>query len=224
MINVSYKFTRTVVSALKWLATKFDNKLALSVFFCHAGVGTQTCQTNWTRRERCETEGPVTGNCGRQGATHGDDCPWDKALLCWRRMGCQLWEMDTFFVSSFFRSKLLHLWSWPFPLCSQVNVIHTANPVEHANHIAAQPQFVHPVHHTFVDLSGHNLANPHPFSGKDSQSLLFSWFFPGLKCHRSFLLQGDFFPKFKPVCWSNTQSRGLVLLCCCPGREGEVHF
>uniref|UniRef100_A0A672UJ14 Calsyntenin-1 n=1 Tax=Strigops habroptila TaxID=2489341 RepID=A0A672UJ14_STRHB len=46
----------------------------------------------------------------------------------------------------------------------EVNVIHTANPVEHANHIAAQPQFVHPVHHTFVDLSGHNLANPHPFS------------------------------------------------------------
>uniref|UniRef100_A0A8B9PF48 Calsyntenin-1 n=1 Tax=Apteryx owenii TaxID=8824 RepID=A0A8B9PF48_APTOW len=30
----------------------------------------------------------------------------------------------------------------------EVNVIHTANPVEHANHIAAQPQFVHPVHHT----------------------------------------------------------------------------
>ncbi|XP_044851942.1 calsyntenin-1 isoform X4 [Mauremys mutica] len=46
----------------------------------------------------------------------------------------------------------------------EVNVIHTANPVEHANHIAMQPQFVHPVHHTFVDLSGHNLANPHPFS------------------------------------------------------------
>ncbi|XP_067423458.1 calsyntenin-1 isoform X3 [Emydura macquarii macquarii] len=46
----------------------------------------------------------------------------------------------------------------------EVNVIHTANPVEHANHIAVQPQFVHPVHHTFVDLSGHNLANPHPFS------------------------------------------------------------
>ncbi|XP_048680550.1 calsyntenin-1 isoform X4 [Caretta caretta] len=46
----------------------------------------------------------------------------------------------------------------------EVNVIHTANPVDHANHIAMQPQFVHPVHHTFVDLSGHNLANPHPFS------------------------------------------------------------
>uniref|UniRef100_A0A669QWT6 Calsyntenin-1 n=1 Tax=Phasianus colchicus TaxID=9054 RepID=A0A669QWT6_PHACC len=27
----------------------------------------------------------------------------------------------------------------------EVNVIHTANPIEHANHIAAQPQFVHPV-------------------------------------------------------------------------------
>uniref|UniRef100_A0A5F8HGM1 Calsyntenin-1 n=1 Tax=Monodelphis domestica TaxID=13616 RepID=A0A5F8HGM1_MONDO len=46
----------------------------------------------------------------------------------------------------------------------EVSVIHTANPVEHANHMAAQPQFVHPVHHSFVDLSGHNLANPHPFS------------------------------------------------------------
>ncbi|NXA78719.1 CSTN1 protein, partial [Thryothorus ludovicianus] len=46
----------------------------------------------------------------------------------------------------------------------EVNVIHTASPVEHANHIAAQPQFIHPVHHSFVDLSGHNLANPHPFS------------------------------------------------------------
>uniref|UniRef100_A0A8D2QC99 Calsyntenin 1 n=1 Tax=Zonotrichia albicollis TaxID=44394 RepID=A0A8D2QC99_ZONAL len=49
-------------------------------------------------------------------------------------------------------------------VCLQVNVIHTASPVEHANHIAAQPQFIHPVHHSFVDLSGHNLANPHPFS------------------------------------------------------------
>ena len=28
----------------------------------------------------------------------------------------------------------------------EVNVIHTANPVEHANHMAAQPQFVHPEH------------------------------------------------------------------------------
>uniref|UniRef100_A0A8C3R9V2 Calsyntenin-1 n=1 Tax=Cyanoderma ruficeps TaxID=181631 RepID=A0A8C3R9V2_9PASS len=46
----------------------------------------------------------------------------------------------------------------------EVNVIHTASPVEHANHIAAQPQFIHPVHHSFVDLSGHNLANPRPFS------------------------------------------------------------
>ncbi|KAL4673204.1 hypothetical protein H8959_017138 [Pygathrix nigripes] len=46
----------------------------------------------------------------------------------------------------------------------EVNVIHTANPVEHANHMAAQPQFVHPEHRSFVDLSGHNLANPHPFA------------------------------------------------------------
>lgn len=44
-------------------------------------------------------------------------------------------------------------------------MIHTANPVEHANHMAAQPQFVHPEHRSFVDLSGHNLANPHPFAG-----------------------------------------------------------
>ncbi|XP_067826453.1 calsyntenin-1 isoform X2 [Heptranchias perlo] len=46
----------------------------------------------------------------------------------------------------------------------EVNVIHTANPVEHPNHVLAQPQFVHPVHHASVDLSGHNLANPHPSS------------------------------------------------------------
>lgn len=46
----------------------------------------------------------------------------------------------------------------------EVNVIHTANPMEHASHMAAQPQFVHPEHHAFVDLSGHNLANPHPFA------------------------------------------------------------
>ncbi|KAM5248727.1 calsyntenin-1 [Ctenodactylus gundi] len=46
----------------------------------------------------------------------------------------------------------------------EVNVIHTANPVEHANHMAAQPQFVHPEHRSFVDLSGHNLATPHPFA------------------------------------------------------------
>uniref|UniRef100_A0A8D0C7M1 Calsyntenin-1 n=1 Tax=Salvator merianae TaxID=96440 RepID=A0A8D0C7M1_SALMN len=44
----------------------------------------------------------------------------------------------------------------------EVNVIHAANPMGHASHIAAQPQFVQPVHHSFVDLSGHNLASPHP--------------------------------------------------------------
>lgn len=58
-----------------------------------------------------------------------------------------------------------------------MNVIHTASPVEHANHIAAQPQFIHPVHHSFVDLSGHNLANPHPFSGQDPQPVKLIWFF-----------------------------------------------
>ncbi|XP_075406840.1 calsyntenin-1 isoform X2 [Tenrec ecaudatus] len=46
----------------------------------------------------------------------------------------------------------------------EVNVIHTASPVEHANHMAVQPQFLHPEHHSFVDLSGHNLASPHPFA------------------------------------------------------------
>uniref|UniRef100_UPI00398F8B2A calsyntenin-1 isoform X4 n=1 Tax=Pristiophorus japonicus TaxID=55135 RepID=UPI00398F8B2A len=46
----------------------------------------------------------------------------------------------------------------------EVNVIHTANPVEHPNHVLAQPEFVRPVHHASVDLSGHNLANPHPSS------------------------------------------------------------
>ncbi|XP_060026923.1 calsyntenin-1 isoform X4 [Erinaceus europaeus] len=46
----------------------------------------------------------------------------------------------------------------------EVNVLHTARPVEHASHMAAQPQFVHPEHRAFVDLSGHNLASPHPFA------------------------------------------------------------
>uniref|UniRef100_A0A8C5PGJ1 Calsyntenin-1 n=1 Tax=Leptobrachium leishanense TaxID=445787 RepID=A0A8C5PGJ1_9ANUR len=46
----------------------------------------------------------------------------------------------------------------------EVNVIHTASPAETPNHIVAQPQFVNPVHHSFVDLSGHNLANPHTTS------------------------------------------------------------
>ncbi|XP_049631246.1 calsyntenin-1 isoform X2 [Suncus etruscus] len=46
----------------------------------------------------------------------------------------------------------------------EVNVIHTAEPVDHASHMAAQPQFVHPEHHAFIDLSGHNLASPHPFA------------------------------------------------------------
>ncbi|KAM4652050.1 calsyntenin-1 [Discoglossus pictus] len=46
----------------------------------------------------------------------------------------------------------------------EVNVIHTANPAEAPNHIVAQPQFVHSLHHSFGDLSGHNLANPHSTS------------------------------------------------------------
>ncbi|KAM9298888.1 calsyntenin-1 isoform 4-T4 [Gastrophryne carolinensis] len=46
----------------------------------------------------------------------------------------------------------------------EVNVIHTASPAEAPNHMAVEPQFVHPMHHSFVDLSGHNLASPHPTS------------------------------------------------------------
>ena len=44
--------------------------------------------------------------------------------------------------------------------------------MEHASHIAAQPQFVHPEHRSFIDLSGHNLANPHPFAGRTVLLLL----------------------------------------------------
>uniref|UniRef100_A0A671UPR2 Calsyntenin-1 n=1 Tax=Sparus aurata TaxID=8175 RepID=A0A671UPR2_SPAAU len=35
----------------------------------------------------------------------------------------------------------------------EVNVIHTANPVEHANNAMVQPNFINPVHHASVDLS-----------------------------------------------------------------------
>ena len=47
----------------------------------------------------------------------------------------------------------------------QVNVIHTASPVEHANNAMVQPNFINPVHHASVDLSGHNLVNAHQASG-----------------------------------------------------------
>ncbi|XP_066547131.1 calsyntenin-1 isoform X2 [Amia ocellicauda] len=46
----------------------------------------------------------------------------------------------------------------------EVNVIHTANPVDHPNNAMAQPQFINPVHHASVDLSGHNLVNAHQAS------------------------------------------------------------
>ncbi|KAE8591485.1 hypothetical protein XENTR_v10018464 [Xenopus tropicalis] len=46
----------------------------------------------------------------------------------------------------------------------EVNVIHTASHVEVPNHIMAQPQFVHPMHPLFGDLTGHNIANPHASS------------------------------------------------------------
>lgn len=48
---------------------------------------------------------------------------------------------------------------------SKVNVIHTTNPVEHANNAMVQPNFINPVHHASVDLSGHNLVNAHQASG-----------------------------------------------------------
>ena len=47
-----------------------------------------------------------------------------------------------------------------------MNVIHTANPMEHANNAMVQPQFISPIHHASVDLSGHNLVNAHQASGK----------------------------------------------------------
>uniref|UniRef100_A0A8C7ZY36 Calsyntenin-1 n=1 Tax=Oryzias sinensis TaxID=183150 RepID=A0A8C7ZY36_9TELE len=47
----------------------------------------------------------------------------------------------------------------------EVNVIHTAVPVEHANNAMVQPSFINPVHHASVDLSGHNLVNAHQASG-----------------------------------------------------------
>ncbi|XP_076874575.1 calsyntenin-1 isoform X2 [Brachyhypopomus gauderio] len=46
----------------------------------------------------------------------------------------------------------------------EVNVIHTANPMEHANNAIWQPQFINQVKHASVDLSGHNLANTHQAS------------------------------------------------------------
>ncbi|KAJ8378890.1 hypothetical protein AAFF_G00233240 [Aldrovandia affinis] len=45
----------------------------------------------------------------------------------------------------------------------EVNVIHTANPVEHAN-VMMEPQFINPMQHASVDLSGHNLVNAHQAS------------------------------------------------------------
>lgn len=51
----------------------------------------------------------------------------------------------------------------------QVNVIHTANPVEHVNNAMVQANFINPVHHASVDLSGHNLVNAHQASGTGRQ-------------------------------------------------------
>ncbi|XP_026872143.2 calsyntenin-1 isoform X2 [Electrophorus electricus] len=46
----------------------------------------------------------------------------------------------------------------------EVSIIHTANPMEHANNAMWQPQFINQVKHASVDLSGHNLANTHQAS------------------------------------------------------------
>uniref|UniRef100_A0A673N197 Calsyntenin-1-like n=1 Tax=Sinocyclocheilus rhinocerous TaxID=307959 RepID=A0A673N197_9TELE len=46
----------------------------------------------------------------------------------------------------------------------EVNVIHTANPMDHANNAMVQPQFINQIQHASVDLSGHNLANTHQAS------------------------------------------------------------
>lgn len=48
-------------------------------------------------------------------------------------------------------------------------MIHTANPAEHANNAMMQANFINPVHHASVDLSGHNLANAHQASGTSSR-------------------------------------------------------
>ncbi|XP_056589286.1 calsyntenin-1 isoform X4 [Triplophysa dalaica] len=46
----------------------------------------------------------------------------------------------------------------------EVNVIHTANPMDHANNAMVQPQFINQVQHASMDLSGHNLVNTHQAS------------------------------------------------------------
>lgn len=59
-------------------------------------------------------------------------------------------------------------------------MIHTANPVEHANNAMVQPNFINPVHHASVDLSGHNLVNAHQASGTATREsdMFFSPFCP----------------------------------------------
>uniref|UniRef100_A0A667WG22 Calsyntenin-1 n=1 Tax=Myripristis murdjan TaxID=586833 RepID=A0A667WG22_9TELE len=54
----------------------------------------------------------------------------------------------------------------------EVNVIHTASPVEHANNAMVQPNFINPVHHASVDLSGHNLVNAHQASGTETAATI----------------------------------------------------
>ncbi|KAL4645911.1 calsyntenin-1-like [Arapaima gigas] len=54
----------------------------------------------------------------------------------------------------------------------EVNVIHTANPMDLANNAMAQPQFINPVQHASVDLSGHNLVNSHQASAVPSAATI----------------------------------------------------
>ncbi|KAJ8371063.1 hypothetical protein SKAU_G00110910 [Synaphobranchus kaupii] len=46
----------------------------------------------------------------------------------------------------------------------EVNVIHTASPMEHVNNAMMQPQFTNHMQHASVDLSGHNLLKAHQAS------------------------------------------------------------
>lgn len=49
-----------------------------------------------------------------------------------------------------------------FP-ASQVSVLHHSAPVEHVNHMAAQPQYMRPVHHPLMihSLNSHMPGKPH---------------------------------------------------------------
>lgn len=69
-------------------------------------------------------------------------------------------------LSSFSRVRAVSQ-VFPSRVCavSQVNVIHTASPVEHVNNAMMQPQFTNPMQHASVDLTGHSLLNARQTSG-----------------------------------------------------------